>query len=48
MAKKYETFIQIRVSNDLKDKIYTRCKGMKISDYIRELIIKDCQDSLTE
>ena len=36
----YETYIQLRISKELKEKIMYKSNG-KISEYIRKLIEKD-------
>lgn len=40
----YETYIQIRISKKLKEKIELKSKGGNASNYIRKLIEKDCKD----
>lgn len=48
MPKKlvYDTVFQLRLSTDLKAKIYKRAKdkGLSISDYLRNLFEKDCEN----
>lgn len=41
----YETVMQIRISKELKSKVYHRSQelGKGISDYIRDLLEKDCK-----
>ena len=39
----YETVMQIRISNELKQKAIYKAKDKKLSDYIRGLIEKDCE-----
>ena len=40
----FETYIQIRISKKLKEKIELKSKGGNASNYIRKLIEKDCKD----
>lgn len=42
----YETVMQIRISKELKSKVYHRSQelGKGISDYIRDLLEKDCKN----
>lgn len=42
---KYETKLQIRISKELKNKLYNKLKdeGKHISDFLRELIEKELQ-----
>lgn len=40
----YETVMQIRISNELKQKAIYRAKDEKLSDYVRGLIEKDCEE----
>ena len=40
----YDTKIQIRISNNLKEKIELKCKGGNLSNYIRKLVEKDCKN----
>ena len=38
-----ETVIQFRITNELKDKMILKVGKGKLSDYIRNLIEKDCE-----
>lgn len=43
----YETVMQIRISKELKNKVFHRSQelGKGISDYIRDLLEKDCEEN---